>query len=133
MERTMEDTAPLQQIPTRCGPSPYRPLRGPARALTILLVLVTVITAIGGVSDWLAFTRILGNTSTASAEWPRQRMIASLQGLTYLATVTGFLVWSTAHTRTCTRSGWSRCGSGLDGPSADGSCRSSTSSAPSSS
>jgi hypothetical protein len=89
----MEDTAPLQQIPTRCGPSPYRPLRGPARALTILLVLVTVITAIGGVSDWLAFTRILGNTSTASAEWPRQRMIASLQGLTYLATVTGFLVW----------------------------------------
>ena len=89
----MEDTAPLQQIPTRCGPSPYRPLRGPARALTILLVLVTVITAIGGVSDWLAFTRILGNTSTASAEWPRQRMIASLQGLTYLATITGFLVW----------------------------------------
>lgn len=89
----MEDTAPLQQIPTRWGPSPYRPLRGPARVLAILLVLVTVITAIGGVSDWLAFTRILGNTSTASAEWPRQRTIASLQGLTYLATVTGFLVW----------------------------------------
>jgi Domain of unknown function (DUF4328) len=89
----VEDIAPLRPTPTGWGPSPYRPLRGLARALAILLVLVTVITAIGGVSDWLAFSRILGNTSTASAEWPRQRMIASLQGVAYLATVTGFLVW----------------------------------------
>ena len=89
----MEDIAPLQPTPTGWGPSPYRPLRGPATALAILLVLVTVTTAIGGVSDWLAFHRILGNTSTPAAEWPRQRMIASLQGVTYLATVAGFLVW----------------------------------------
>jgi hypothetical protein len=89
----VEGIAPLRPTPTGWGPSPYRPLRGPARVLAILLVLVTVITAIGGVSDWLAFSRILGNTSTVSAEWPRQRTIASLQGVTYLATVTGFLVW----------------------------------------